>query len=56
MTSGGWRTEIKNPLSTIGLNARLLAEGVDELPTDKPVEPDAAGRGSRAGFRHCGGR
>jgi len=30
--TGGLAHEIKNPLSTIGLNAQLLAEGVEELP------------------------
>jgi signal transduction histidine kinase len=29
--TGGLAHEIKNPLSTIGLNAQLLAEGLDEL-------------------------
>jgi len=37
--TGGLAHEIKNPLSTIGLNAQLLAEGVDELPTDHPSIP-----------------
>jgi len=32
--TGGLAHEIKNPLSTIGLNAQLIAEGVDELPVD----------------------
>jgi signal transduction histidine kinase len=41
--TGGLAHEIKNPLSTIGLNAQLLAEGVDELP----IEPDEKGRLSR---------
>ena len=36
MTSG-LAHEIKNPLSTIGLNAQLLAEGVDELASGQPV-------------------
>lgn len=35
--TGGLAHEIKNPLSSIGLNAQLLAEGLDELP----VDPDA---------------
>lgn len=30
--TGGLAHEIKNPLSTIGMNAQLLAEAVDELP------------------------
>lgn len=34
--TGGLAHEIKNPLSTIGLNAQLLAEGIEELPI--PVE------------------
>jgi signal transduction histidine kinase len=33
--TGGLAHEIKNPLSTIGLNAQLLAEGIDELPVDE---------------------
>lgn len=32
--TGGLAHEIKNPLSTIGLNAQLLAEGVEELEID----------------------
>jgi signal transduction histidine kinase len=32
--TGGLAHEIKNPLSTIGLNAQLLAEGIDELEID----------------------
>lgn len=32
--TGGLAHEIKNPLSSIGLNAQLLAEGIDELPID----------------------
>jgi signal transduction histidine kinase len=38
--TGGLAHEIKNPLSTIGLNAQLLAEGIDELPQDRPAEPE----------------
>jgi signal transduction histidine kinase len=45
--TGGLAHEIKNPLSTIGLNAQLLAEGVDELPKDRPVEDEARQRLSR---------
>lgn len=41
--TGGLAHEIKNPLSTIGLNAQLLAEGIDELG----VEPEDKGRLSR---------
>jgi signal transduction histidine kinase len=36
--TGGLAHEIKNPLSSIGLNAQLLAEGVDELPLDPEVK------------------
>ncbi len=32
--TGGLAHEIKNPLSSIGLNAQLLAEGLDELQID----------------------
>lgn len=32
--TGGLAHEIKNPLSTIGLNAQLLAESISELPID----------------------
>lgn len=32
--TGGLAHEIKNPLSTIGLNAQLLTEGVEELTVD----------------------
>lgn len=40
--TAGLAHEIKNPLSTIGLNAQLLAEGVRELPTpeDDPAARD----------------
>lgn len=41
--TGGLAHEIKNPLSTIGLNAQLLAEGIEELP----IDPDERGRLSR---------
>ncbi len=40
--TGGLAHEIKNPLSTIGLNAQLIAEGVAELkggPGDDEVKP-----------------
>jgi signal transduction histidine kinase len=42
--TGGLAHEIKNPLSTIGLNAQLLVEGVEEL---EGVDPDAKQRLSR---------
>jgi signal transduction histidine kinase len=41
--TGGLAHEIKNPLSTISLNAQLLAEGIDELAVDE----EARGRLSR---------
>src|SRR6187455_1156626 len=41
--TGGLAHEIKNPLSTIGLNAQLLAEGIDELDVDS----ESKGRLSR---------
>lgn len=41
--TGGLAHEIKNPLSTIGLNAQLLAEGIGELD----VDADTKGRLSR---------
>lgn len=41
--TGGLAHEIKNPLSTIGLNAQLLAEAIDELPLD----PEEKGRVTR---------
>lgn len=37
--TGGLAHEIKNPLSTIGLNAQLLAEGIAELPETEPLRP-----------------
>lgn len=36
--TAGLAHEIRNPLSTIGLNARLLREGVDDLPNDRPAD------------------
>jgi signal transduction histidine kinase len=42
--TGGLAHEIKNPLSTIGLNAQLLAEALDELPAERPAEPEARNR------------
>ncbi len=41
--TGGLAHEIKNPLSTIGLNAQLLAEGIEELP----IAAEEKGRLSR---------
>lgn len=41
--TGGLAHEIKNPLSTIGLNAQLLEEGIEELP----VGPDEKSRLSK---------
>jgi signal transduction histidine kinase len=41
--TGGLAHEIKNPLSTISLNAQLLAEAIDELS----IEPDEKHRLSR---------
>jgi signal transduction histidine kinase len=38
--TGGLAHEIKNPLSTIGLNAQLLAESLEDLP----AAPEAKGR------------
>jgi len=35
--TGGLAHEIKNPLSTIGLNAQLIAEGISQLDTDDPA-------------------
>ncbi len=42
--TGGLAHEIKNPLSTIGLNAQLLAEGIDELPEDAATTPESKQR------------
>jgi len=36
--TGGLAHEIKNPLSTIGLNAQLLGESIDELEIDADVK------------------
>ncbi|CAG1011071.1 Sensor protein ZraS [Phycisphaerales bacterium] len=46
MTSG-LAHEIKNPLSTIGLNAQLLGEGIEDLPSGAPVVEDEKQRLSR---------
>lgn len=35
--TGGLAHEIRNPLSTISMNAQLLAEGLEELPPDSEV-------------------
>ncbi len=45
--TGGLAHEIKNPLSTILLNAQLLSEGVDDLPQDRPADAETRGRLSR---------
>jgi signal transduction histidine kinase len=45
--TGGLAHEIKNPLSTIGLNAQLLSEGVQSLPTDRPAGSDEKERLAR---------
>lgn len=45
--TGGLAHEIKNPLSTIGLNAQLLAEGIEDLPTDQPLEAETKSRLAR---------
>lgn len=37
--AGGLAHEIKNPLSTIGLNADLLSEALADLPHDTPPDP-----------------
>ncbi|GJQ30522.1 MAG: hypothetical protein HBSAPP03_24060 [Phycisphaerae bacterium] len=37
--TGGLAHEIKNPLSTIGLNAQLIAEGLDDLADSRPLDP-----------------
>ncbi|MFO0833072.1 MAG: ATP-binding protein [Phycisphaerales bacterium] len=42
--TGGLAHEIKNPLSTIGLNAQLLAEGIEELPESGPTSPESKQR------------
>lgn len=44
--TGGLAHEIKNPLSTIGLNAQLLAEGIAEL---RPQSDDTARLSRRVG-------
>lgn len=36
--TGGLAHEIKNPLSTIGLNAQLIAEGISQLHSDDPEQ------------------
>jgi signal transduction histidine kinase len=43
MTSG-LAHEIKNPLSTIGLNAQLLAEAIEELPVEADQKPRLVSR------------
>lgn len=46
MTSG-LTHEIKNPLSTIGLNAQLLSEGIGELPVGSACDPEVKARLTR---------
>ncbi len=46
MTSG-LAHEIKNPLSTIGLNAQLLAESIEDLPQDRAARADERQRLTR---------
>jgi signal transduction histidine kinase len=46
MTSG-LAHEIKNPLSTIGLNAQLLSEAIDDLPVDRAAPADERQRLTR---------
>ncbi len=45
--TGGLAHEIKNPLSTIGLNAQLLREDLHDLARDFPVAADRIARTSR---------
>jgi signal transduction histidine kinase len=45
--TGGLAHEIKNPLSTIGLNAQLLAEAIGELPAGQPITEEERGRVQR---------
>lgn len=42
--TGGLAHEIKNPLSTVGLNAQLIAEAAAEIPADEPADPEIKGR------------
>jgi signal transduction histidine kinase len=42
--TGGLAHEIKNPLSTVGLNAQLIAEAAGEISTDGPTDPDVRTR------------
>jgi signal transduction histidine kinase len=42
--TGGLAHEIKNPLSTIGLNAQLIAEAAAEIDPDAPTDPDVKAR------------
>lgn len=42
--TGGLAHEIKNPLSTIGLNAQLIAEAANEIELDAPTDPDVRAR------------
>ncbi|MBK9189439.1 MAG: HAMP domain-containing histidine kinase [Phycisphaerales bacterium] len=45
--TGGLAHEIKNPLSTIGLNAQLLGEAIEELPQDRAVDAETRHRLTR---------
>lgn len=45
--TGGLAHEIKNPLSTIALNAQLIGEGIEELPTTHAVPPEERQRLAR---------
>ncbi|XVJ58893.1 MAG: two-component sensor histidine kinase [Tepidisphaera sp.] len=42
--TGGLAHEIKNPLSTIGLNAQLISEAAGEIEPDAPTDPDVKAR------------
>lgn len=45
--TGGLAHEIKNPLSTVGLNVQLLQEDIDQLARDFPGTADAVARTRR---------
>lgn len=42
--TGGLAHEIKNPLSTIGLNAQLIAEAAAEIEEESPTDPEVKAR------------